>query len=157
RSAGAVAHGRATVGVFGQLDFTALLHPRQDLGFNVIRIHAGHRVILLAALMPLGVAAAVGDHNGDDRRQAFLRDQVVEYARQFHVRFALGTVVADHEWRFAARQILGRNVNGYLTLVVDGVGFDDQSLGVLWVHLPEDLSGNPWIEEFGLLRIDGEL
>src|ERR1019366_10210872 len=102
-----------------------------------------HRVIFLAAFIPLGVPAAVGDHDGDDRRHTFLRDQVVEYLRQLHVRFAGGTVVTDHERRFAARHILTRDVNGDLTLVVDGVGFDDQGLGVFRIDLPEDLAGNP--------------
>jgi len=66
------------------------------------------------------------------------------YLRQRHARFALGTVVDDHERRFAACLVLGRDVNSDLPLVIDGVSFDDQRLGVFRIDLPEDLAGNPW-------------
>src|SRR5260370_27891839 len=41
----------------------------------------------------------------------------------------------------ASVPVLGRDVNGDLALVVDAVGFDDKSLRVFRVHLPEYLSG----------------
>ena len=65
--------------------------------------------------------------------------------------------MADHEWRIGSRHVLSWHVNVNLALVVDVVGFDDERLGVFRVHLAENVSGNPWVEEFGLLRIDGEL
>src|SRR6516164_4551199 len=106
RATGTVTHRRATVGVFGQLYRAVFLHARQHLGFDVFGEYAGHRVIFFATLVSLGIAATVGDHNEDHRRNGLLGDQVVEDARQFHVRLPLGTVVDDHERRFTARFVL---------------------------------------------------
>ena len=61
RAAGTVAHRRAAVGVFGQLHLAVFLHARQHFGFDVLGVVAVHVVVFLAALVPLGVAAAVGD------------------------------------------------------------------------------------------------
>src|SRR5262249_4013514 len=64
RAAGTVTHDRAAVGVFGQLHLVVLLHARQHFGFDVLGVVAVHVVVFLAALVALGVAAAVG--NPDD-------------------------------------------------------------------------------------------
>src|ERR1700722_4119102 len=130
RAAGTGAHRRATVGIFGQLYLVVFLHARQHLGFDVFGEHAGHRVIFLATLVSLGVAATVGDHDEDHRRNTLLGDQVVEDARQFHAGPPSGTVVDDHERRFTVRLVLRWNVNSDLPLVVDVVSLDDQRLGV---------------------------
>ena len=108
RAAGTVAHRRAAVGIFGQLHLAVLLHARQHLGLDVLGIVAVHVVVFFAALVSLGVAAAVGDPDDDDRRNPLLGDQVVENVQQLGVGLPAGTVVNDLERRFSCPACIAR-------------------------------------------------
>src|SRR3954453_23655083 len=105
RAAGAVPHRRAAVGVLRQLHPAVLLHPRQDLGLDVLGVVAVHVVVFLAALVALGVAAAVADGDEDDRRDPLLVDQVVE-DRPVAVGLA-GAVLDPHDRPLAPRLFSG--------------------------------------------------
>ena len=122
-----------------------------------VGVVAVHVVVFLAAFVPLGVAAAVGDGDEDDGGNALLGDQVVEDGLVTRCGSWAGAVVDDHERRFGAWLVLGGNVDRDRTLVVDGVRLDDQRLRVVRIDLAELLAGDARIEEFRLLRVDHEL
>ena len=99
------------VRILRQLDVVVLLDLRQDLGLDELRVLARDRVVLEAALAAPAVAAAVGDHHRDDRRQPLLGDHVVEDRRQLVVARAVG--VARHDQRRGrAGDVLARDVDG---------------------------------------------
>src|SRR3712207_395991 len=63
-AAGTVAHCGSAIRVFRQLDVVLLLDKWQDLCLYKLRVLAGHRVVLEAALTALGVTTAVPDRYG---------------------------------------------------------------------------------------------
>ena len=83
------------------------LDQRQNLGFDELRIPRRHRVVLQPALAALRVAAAVANRDRHHRRDALLRDQIVEGGEQQLVR----SVRADDERRGAAGDVLLRHVD----------------------------------------------
>ena len=108
--------------------------------------------------MALGVAAAVGDHDRDDGRDALLRDQVVEDAAEPEVGLAQAGAVMRHEQgRGRARYVLRGDMHRDGALVVDGVGLDDEGLRVLRVGRAELLAGDAGVEALAVLRIHLEL
>ena len=107
--------------------------------------------------MALRIPSSIGDLDYDHGRNALLGDQVVQHVGDHLVGLSLRSVVTDHEGNRAALFVLSGNVYGYLPDVIDLVGLDDQSLGVLRIDLAEDLAGDPGVEQIGGFRIDGEL
>ena len=92
---------------------------------DVFRVEAGHIVVFLAALVALGVAAAVRDLHHDEGGDALLGDQVIEDARRVEVRLAeAGAVVRDEQRGGRARDVLGRDVDGDGALVVDEIKYE---------------------------------
>ena len=108
--------------------------------------------------MALRVAAAVGDHHRDHRRDPLLRDQVVEDAAQVEVRLAqTRTIMRDQQRGRRAGYVLGRDVHGDRALVVDGMRRDDQGLRVLGVRRAELLARDARVEALAILRVHDEL
>ena len=87
-------------GSLRQLHVAFLLDQRQHLGLDELRIPRRHRVVLQPALAALRVAAAVANRDRHHRRDALLRDQIVEGGEQQLVR----SVRADDERRGACRR-----------------------------------------------------
>ena len=75
--------------------------------------------------MPLRIATAVGDHDGDLDGDTFPSNQVVENPRDGQVGFPLGAVVTNNERSLGSGAILGRNINRDLADVIDLVRVHD--------------------------------
>ena len=158
RAAGARAHRGTAIGVGRELHAVVLFDERQDLVLDVLGVEARHRVVFLAAFVSLGVAAAVGDLDHDEGRDALLRDEVVEDARGVLVGLAeAGAVMRDEQRCGGAGDVLVRDVDGDGALVVDRVRLHDQRLGVVRVGYAELLAGDARVEALRGLRIDLEL
>ncbi|MEK0447732.1 MAG: hypothetical protein RLZZ399_3053, partial [Verrucomicrobiota bacterium] len=118
----------------------------------------GKRVVFAAALVSLGVASAVLDHDGDELGNPFLGDEIVEEAGEVFIGFSeAGTVVGDQHGSLAALFVTGWDVNGNCAFVINLVGLHDQRFGIVRVHHAEFLTGNPGVESFAFLGIHHEL
>ncbi|MEJ1973391.1 MAG: hypothetical protein WDM96_13300 [Lacunisphaera sp.] len=96
RRARTPAHRRAALGIVGQFHAHRFLHGGQHLRLDELGKLRRHRVVFESALVALRVAAAVLDHDRDQRRHAFLRDEIVERVHQHGVGLAgPGPVVAS--------------------------------------------------------------
>ena len=147
RTARTTAHDRAPLRVFGQLHLVILFNQREHFGLNEFREFSGHRVVFQAALAALGIAAAIGNHDGKHHGEAVLRDHVVENVRQAQVRVAHArAVVCYYERRRRAGNILAGDINGDCARIRGRVGFHDQSFGIVRVNRPGSISGNPGVE-----------
>ena len=156
-TSGAAAHDGTPIRVFGELYFAVLLYSGQDFGFDVFCVEAGHGVVFLSTLMSLSVATSVGHKDGNHRGNTLLGDQVVQDAGNIHSGFTLGAIMNHHKRSFRAGFVLGWDVDGDLANVVDLVSIHDEGLGIVGIHCAKYLSGNPGVEQLGVLGIDFEL
>jgi hypothetical protein len=125
---------------------------------DVFGVEAGHRVVFLAALVALGVAAALAICT---MMRAGMRFWAMRLSRMRAVlRSGLprpGPSVGDRGGSGGARDVLGWDVDRDGALVVDGVRLDDQGLGVVRIGDAELFAGDAGVEALRGLRIDLEL
>jgi hypothetical protein len=126
-ASGAAAHGGAGVGVVGEADVGLRFDQGEDFVLYELGVVGGEGVVFEAALGALGVAAAVGDGDGDHGGEFVGGDEVVEDGEEEVV----GAVGADDEGGDGAGDVLRGDVDGDVARVGRGMaGGDDEAGGV---------------------------
>ena len=110
RPARADAHGRAAVGILGELHVRMALDQRQHFVLDELRISSRDRIVFEPSLAPLRVLAARADADCDHRRHAMLMDKIVE-DREKLLFIGVAAVAKDNERSFASRDVIRRNIH----------------------------------------------